>query len=68
MSDRLLSPDAGNEENASEHALRPKSLTDFVGQHRVREQVSVLLQSAKSRGVSADHMLLSGPQIGRAHV
>ena len=61
MSDRLLSPDAGNEESASEHALRPKSLTDFVGQHRVREQVSVLLQSAKTRGVSADHMLLSGP-------
>ncbi|MBU6263859.1 MAG: Holliday junction branch migration DNA helicase RuvB, partial [Actinomycetales bacterium] len=42
-------------------ALRPKSLNEFVGQHRVRDQISVLLQSAKSRGVSADHMLLSGP-------
>lgn len=61
MSDRVVSPDANNEESASEHALRPKSLTEFVGQQRVRDQVSVLLQSAKSRGVAADHMLLSGP-------
>lgn len=61
MSDRIVSPDAGSEESASEHALRPKSLTEFVGQQRVRDQVSVLLQSAKSRGVAADHMLLSGP-------
>lgn len=61
MSERIVSPDAGNEESASEHALRPKSLTEFVGQQRVRDQISVLLQSAKTRGVSADHMLLSGP-------
>ncbi len=61
MNDRIVSPSAGNEESASEHALRPKSLTEFVGQQRVRDQISVLLQSAKSRGVAADHMLLSGP-------
>jgi Holliday junction DNA helicase RuvB len=61
MSDRIVSPNAGSDESASEHALRPKSLTEFVGQQRVRDQVSVLLQSAKSRGVAADHMLLSGP-------
>lgn len=61
MSERLVSPNAGNEESATEFALRPKTLTDFVGQHRVRAQINVLLQSAKSRGVAADHMLLSGP-------
>ena len=61
MSDRLVSPNAANEENATEHALRPKSLSEFVGQQRVRDQIGVLLQSAKSRGVSADHILLSGP-------
>ena len=61
MSERLVSPNAGNEESATEFALRPKSLTDFVGQQRVRDQINVLLQSAKSRGVAADHMLLSGP-------
>ena len=61
MSDRLVSPNAGNEESATEHALRPKSLNDFVGQQRVRDQIDVLLKSAKSRNVAADHMLLSGP-------
>lgn len=61
MSERIVSPSAGGDENASEHALRPKSLNDFVGQQRVRDQINVLLQSAKTRGVSADHMLLSGP-------
>lgn len=61
MSERIVSPNAGNEESASEHALRPKSLNEFVGQERVRDQIGVLLQSAKSRGAAADHMLLSGP-------
>lgn len=64
MSERILSSESNNEDNeeiGTEHALRPKSLTEFVGQVRVRDQISVLLQSAKSRGASADHILLSGP-------
>lgn len=61
MNERLVSPIAGVEESVTDHALRPKSLSEFIGQQRVREQVGVLLQSAKSRGVSADHILLSGP-------
>ena len=61
MNERLVSANVGGEESATEHALRPKSLSEFVGQQRVRDQVGVLLQSAKSRGVSADHILLSGP-------
>ena len=61
MSERIVSPHADGEESSTEFALRPKSLNEFVGQQRVRDQISVLLQSAKSRGVAADHMLLSGP-------
>lgn len=61
MTERLVSPDSGPDESSTEHALRPKSLDDFVGQQRVRNQIDVLLQSAKSRKVAADHMLLSGP-------
>jgi Holliday junction DNA helicase RuvB len=53
----VSSPDEGG----SESALRPKNLKEFVGQHRVREQISILLQSAKNREVTADHILLSGP-------
>lgn len=61
MSDRLLSSDSNSEESSTESALRPKNLQEFVGQNRVRDQISVLLQSAKNRKVSADHILLSGP-------
>lgn len=61
MNERIVSPNIGIEESATEFALRPKSLADFVGQQRVRDQVNVLLQSAKGRGVAADHILLSGP-------
>lgn len=64
MNDRIVDPEllrTSNEESTAELALRPKSLDEFVGQHRVREQLSVLLTAAKSRGASADHILLSGP-------
>lgn len=64
MSERIVDPSLsqhGGEESAAELALRPKSLDEFIGQHRVRDQLTVLLQAAKSRGASADHILLSGP-------
>jgi len=59
--DRLVTPQIKNEESALEHALRPKSLADFVGQQRVREQIDVLLTAARHRNSPADHILLSGP-------
>jgi Holliday junction DNA helicase RuvB len=59
--DRLVTPQIKSEESALEHALRPKSLSDFIGQHRVREQIDVLLTAARNRNSPADHILLSGP-------
>ncbi|PTR27770.1 Holliday junction DNA helicase subunit RuvB [Rhodococcus sp. OK519] len=44
-----------------ESSLRPKSLTDFIGQPRVREQLQLVLTGAKMRGGTPDHVLLSGP-------
>ncbi|MSW02875.1 MAG: Holliday junction branch migration DNA helicase RuvB [Actinobacteria bacterium] len=49
------------EESALEHALRPTTLKEFIGQHRVREQIDVLLTAARHRNTPADHILLSGP-------
>jgi holliday junction DNA helicase RuvB len=57
----LISPLADSDERAIEGALRPKRLDDFVGQTRVREQLSLLLRSALRRGRPPDHVLLSGP-------
>jgi Holliday junction DNA helicase RuvB len=59
--DRLVSSQTSGDESSIEHALRPKTLNDFIGQHRVREQIDVLLSAARKRGSAADHILLSGP-------
>ncbi|WIY83876.1 Holliday junction branch migration DNA helicase RuvB [Propionimicrobium sp. PCR01-08-3] len=49
------------EEVAAEGALRPSTLADFEGQPRVADQLSLVLQAAKHRGSTPDHVLLSGP-------
>jgi Holliday junction DNA helicase RuvB len=59
--DRVVSPWADGDERQIEGALRPKRLDDFVGQARVREQLTLLLRSALRRGRPPDHVLLSGP-------
>jgi len=57
----LVSPLAEADERVIESALRPKRLADFTGQVRVREQLSLILQSALRRGRPPDHVLLAGP-------
>jgi holliday junction DNA helicase RuvB len=59
--ERLISPLANADDRVIESTLRPKSLADFVGQTRVREQLSLVLEGALRRGKPPDHVLLSGP-------
>jgi Holliday junction DNA helicase RuvB len=59
--DRVVSVLADADERALESALRPKRLTEFIGQERVREQLSLVLESALRRGRPPDHVLLCGP-------
>ena len=49
------------DEQAVEAALRPKSLDEVVGQSRVCEQLGLVLDAARARGRTPDHVLLSGP-------
>jgi Holliday junction DNA helicase RuvB len=58
---RVVAPDASDLERAAEAALRPKRLADFVGQPTVRSQLQLLLDAARGRGVTPDHVLLAGP-------
>ena len=51
----------GADEDEVERSLRPRCLDDFVGQERVKEQLSIALQAAKTRGEARDHVLLVGP-------
>ncbi|MDR0504645.1 MAG: Holliday junction branch migration DNA helicase RuvB [Bifidobacteriaceae bacterium] len=57
----MLNAAADASERALEAALRPKHLDEFVGQRAVREQLELVLQAARGRGSSPDHVLLSGP-------
>ncbi|MFM5905808.1 MAG: Holliday junction branch migration DNA helicase RuvB [Micrococcales bacterium] len=57
----LTSASAEGSELAFESALRPKNLSEFVGQSKVREQLSLLLEAAAIQGRTSDHILLAGP-------
>jgi holliday junction DNA helicase RuvB len=59
--DRLMASHVKKDESALEQALRPKTLKDFIGQKRVRDQIDILLTAARDRNSPADHILLSGP-------
>jgi Holliday junction DNA helicase RuvB len=58
---RAVEPGADESERAIEAALRPRTLDEFVGQHVVRDQLGLVLEAARARGASPDHVLLSGP-------
>ena len=58
---QFLAPTARPDEDELERSLRPRSLDDFVGQSRVKEQLSIALEAAKTRGEALDHVLLVGP-------
>ncbi len=49
------------EYDAEENVLRPKVMSDYVGQQKVKENLSVYIAAAKSRGEALDHVLLYGP-------
>jgi Holliday junction DNA helicase RuvB len=56
-----LDPWPEPEEKAAEAALRPATLAEFHGQPRVSDQLGLVLEAAKHRGTTPDHVLLSGP-------
>ena len=60
--DRLISAESKSaQEEAIERALRPKRLAEYVGQAKIREQLSIFIEAARRREDSLDHVLLFGP-------
>lgn len=57
----LTNPASTDSELAFEAALRPKSLDEFVGQKRVRDQLSLIIEAARIQNRTSDHILLAGP-------
>jgi holliday junction DNA helicase RuvB len=58
---RLVSPGRGDDEDQYEAGLRPRTLDDYIGQERVRENLHVSIKAATQRGEALDHVLLWGP-------
>ncbi len=58
---QFLTPALRDDEEEVERSLRPRRLDEFVGQARIKEQLSIALDAAKGRGEALDHVLLVGP-------
>jgi Holliday junction DNA helicase RuvB len=61
MAERVVSSKSQTGEVALDRALRPQRLDEIIGQDRVRENLSILIQAARQRGEALDHVLLYGP-------
>lgn len=61
MEEQLFTSTLTEKERDTENILRPKSFPDYVGQDKVKENLSVYIKAALSRGESLDHVLLYGP-------
>ena len=57
----IITRTAALPEDASEGSLRPKTLDEYIGQERAKENLRVFIQAAKMRGEALDHVLLHGP-------
>ncbi|HKK14066.1 MAG TPA: Holliday junction branch migration DNA helicase RuvB, partial [Gammaproteobacteria bacterium] len=60
-SDRLISATETAEDERLERAIRPRRLTDYVGQSQVREQMEIFIGAARARDEALDHVLIFGP-------
>lgn len=60
--DKIISPELENgEEEKLENSLRPKTLSEYIGQTKVKENMKIYIEAAKKRGEPLDHVLLYGP-------
>ena len=58
---RIVTPDLSPEDSDIEFSLRPRRLTDYIGQEKAKENLSVYIEAARRRGDCLDHVLLYGP-------
>ena len=61
--DRLITADTSGDDGSFDLSLRPKVLTEYVGQSKAKENLKVFIGAAKGRGESLDHVLFYGPPV-----
>ena len=59
--ERIVDPEVPEEEREFDATLRPRRIDEFVGQDRIKEQLALLVDGARARGETVDHLLFSGP-------
>jgi len=59
--ERIVSAAAHDEDLRLDNSVRPKTLSEYIGQKRVKENISIALEAARNRGEALDHVLLYGP-------
>lgn len=59
--ERMISPEPSNEDLTFEKSLRPQYLSQYIGQEKVKQELTIYIQAAKKREESLDHVLLYGP-------
>ena len=58
---RTVSADLQEDDLALDRSLRPKMLSDYIGQEKIKDSLDIMIQAAKERGETVDHILFSGP-------
>ena len=58
---RILDPSEIALDNEGENPLRPRTMNDYIGQEKVKENLSIFIEAAKRRRETLDHVLLYGP-------
>lgn len=61
MEERVISGEASNFDERFEQSLRPQFLSQYIGQDKVKDNLSIFIEAARGRGESLDHVLLYGP-------
>ena len=62
LQERIISSKVQNkEDNVLDLSLRPKTLSEYIGQNKIKQNLEIFMQAAKNRGESIEHVLLYGP-------
>lgn len=61
MSERLITPEISDDDSHFDNPLRPRTLAEYIGQQKAKENLSIFIQAALNRGEALDHVLFYGP-------
>ena len=59
--ERLIAAGESREDALADASIRPRRLSEYLGQQAVREQLSIYIEAARRRGEALDHVLIFGP-------